>query len=120
MTTANDVVNEWTWRIRQGCREVLTIPIKDIDGNNYSIANWTIDVKIKKEPRGEVIHEFPAADVRLDPAGYPLTLVLQAAVSVDWTFTRAWYRVKVTDPGSPAADLTVERILQGTLIVDLD
>lgn len=118
--TAPADTRTYAWRIRQGRRERLLIPVVDAAGANFSITGWTIDAKIKTRPGGTVLHTVPPGDLELSGDGFTLTLIIPAPVSEAWTWRTGWYRVKVTDPASDPADPTVERPIEGPVTVDPD
>jgi hypothetical protein len=111
-------VGTYSWRVRQGARERLVIPTLNSDGSPKDITGFTVDAKIKTEPGGVVLYTWPAEDV--DILGAELQLTIPAPTSALWTWHAGWYRVKVTDPASPAEDPAVTRLLQGAIYLDLD
>lgn len=97
------------------------IPILKADGSPKNITGFTVDAKIKTEPGGVALYTWPLADLDIGGAdGNELTLTIPAPVSMTWTWHTGWYRVKVTDPASPAEDPSVSRVLQGAIFLDLD
>jgi len=107
-----------TWRVRQAAQERLVVPILKADGSPQDITGFAVDAKIKTEPGGTVLYTWPLADLDID--GDELTLSIPAPVSAAWTWHAGWYRVKLTDPASPAEDPSVSRVLQGAIFLDLD
>jgi hypothetical protein len=111
-------VREYTWRVKQAAQERLVIPILDINGTPKDVTGYTVDAKIKTEPGGVVLYTWPTGDVVID--GDEVELTIPAPVSATWTWHTGWYRVKLTDPASPAEDPAVARVLQGAIFIDLD
>lgn len=111
-------ITTYNWRVQQAARERLIIPILEPDGSPKDVTGYTVDAKIKTEPGGAVLYTWPAGDVDVDGTGVALTI--PAAVSALWTWHAGWYRVKLTDPASPAEDPAVSRVLQGAIFIDLD
>lgn len=122
MTTTNcDALSdtlEFAWRIEQGEREVIRIPVLDDENADYPIEGWTVDATIKDRPGGTVIYTWPVEQITV--TGNIIELVLPAAASLAWTWTVGWWRVKITDPTSDANDRTVYRVIQGPLVVEPD
>jgi hypothetical protein len=108
-------VREYDWHVRQGTRERLIIPIL---GEDVDITGWTVDAKIKTQPGGAVLYTWPTSGIAIVPQ--ELTLTIPAPVSAAWAWGTSWYRVKLTDPSSPVDNPAVSRVLQGTLVLDLD
>lgn len=109
----------YTWRVEQGERERLQIPILDGDGAPLTITGWTVDAKVKTGPSGAVLYTWPTAGVTI--AGSLLTLEVPGPVSAAWTWSVGWWRVVITeptpiDPDNPNA----QRVIQGAFIVDRD
>ncbi len=111
-------VREYPWRVRQGAQERLIIPILDVTGAPKDVTGYTVDAKIKTEPGGAVLYTWPADLVDID--GDEVALSIPAPVSALWTWHTGWYRVKLTDPASPAEDPSVSRVLQGAIFLDFD
>jgi len=111
---------EFVFRIEQGEREPLTIPVLNAFGTASPIPGWTVDAKIKTRPGGAVLYTWPADLAQVTGDGSFIEIRTPASVSAAWAFTSGWYRVKVTDPDSDPDDPTVYRILQGQLVVDPD
>jgi hypothetical protein len=109
----------YSWRIEQGERERLEIPILNADGDPFVITGWTVDAKVKTEPGGTVLYTWPASSITI--ASNLLTLEIPGPVSAAWTWTTGWWRAVITEP-NPAdpADPDVHRVIQGTFIMDRD
>lgn len=107
----------FTWEIEQGEVEVLTVPVSD-DDEALTVTGWPVDVKIKVNPGGPTLYTFPS-DL-LTASGSNVVVRVPADVSSAWSFTVAWYRVKITDPESPDDDPATYRVLQGPVLVHPD
>lgn len=117
--TSSDTA-EYSWRIEQGERESLLVPVLDGDGAPRDITGWVIDAQIKTRPGGATLYTWPDEDVTLDDSGAVITIVVPHPVSATWAFTSGWWRIVVSDPASNPADPDVYRIIEGPLIVDPD
>jgi hypothetical protein len=115
---SSNVTTTYNWRVRQATRERLIIPILNPDGSPKDVTGFTVDAKVKTVPGGAVLYTWPTDDIDIDGTG--LALTIPAAVSALWTWHGGWYRVKLTDPASPAEDPSVSRVLQGAIFIDLD
>lgn len=117
MTSPGIDTANYTWHVEAGETEGLVIPV--LDGETpLDVTGWPVDAKIKTNPGGPLLFEFP--DDLIEADGSEVTLRLPAMVSEDWAFTTGWLRVKVTDPASPPGNPATYRILQGPVLVDLD
>lgn len=119
MTSPVDTL-DWTWRIEQGEREEISIPVLDDNDDPFPVIGWTIDAKIKDRPGGIVLYTWPLELTQIHAGGSSVKLVVPADVSETWRFTTGWYRVKIIDPESDPDDLVTHRILQGPLIISPD
>lgn len=122
MTTTNCAVlsdtTTFTWRVEQGEREVIRIPVLNEDNEPRPVDGWTVDAKIKTESGGELLYTWPVGQITV--TGNVVELVIPAAVSLDWPWRTGWWRVVITDPESDAEDPDAQRIIQGPFIVDPD
>lgn len=116
MTSAVDTVN-YGWRIEQGEREALDVPVLD-NGVPRVVTGWTIDAVIKDAPGGTVLYTFPPAQVVINE--HIIQLIVPATVSAAWTWTVGWWRVKITAPDTDPADPETYRVAQGAFLVDRD
>lgn len=107
----------FVWCIEAGETEGLTIPVLD-GGSPLDITGWTVDAQIKRKPGGTAVYTF-TPDL-ISTANSAVKLRLPPAASVGWTFTTAWFRVKLIDPTSPPSDPTIYRILQGPVVINPD
>jgi hypothetical protein len=110
----------FVWRIEQGEKETLIIPVVDAANSLYFIPGWTIDAKIKTRAGGETLYEWPDEYAQITNGDAFVTLTIPAPVSDAWTFRNGWFRVVVSDPSSDPDNPTSERILQGPFVVDAD
>jgi hypothetical protein len=108
----------YAWRISQGAREQLNIPILDGDLTPVTLTGYTVDAVIKDQPGGEVLYTWPAEDVEI--AGTAVLLSIPAPVSAEWIWHVGWYRVKLQAPVVDPDDPPVSRVLQGVIVLDLD
>jgi hypothetical protein len=109
----------YEWKVPQATRETLTIPVIDQDDNPVTVAGWAVDAVVKTQPGGVALHTFPADDITI--AGSEITLVIPADTSAAWDWTRAWYRVKITDPVTVAVgEPNTQRVLQGHIVIHPD
>jgi len=106
---------EYTWRITQGARERLVIPVFR-DGSPEDVSAWTVDARIRTQPGGELLYTWPAELISV--LGPEVTLTVPAPVSSSWAWERGWYRVVLTAPAGTAEDPESWRVLQGELVVD--
>ncbi len=120
MTSAAPDTTTWTWHVEAGERQVLVIPVLDDTNAEFSVLGWTVDAKIKTRPGGETLYTWPAEHAEITDGGVSVTLTIPGPVSEAWLFREAWYRVEISDPASDPDDPSVERILQGQLVVDPD
>lgn len=120
MTTAVGDTTAFAWRIEQGEREELVIPVLDDADSLFFITGWTVDAKVKTRPGGSVLYTWPAELAQITNGGAFITLTIPGPVSALWTWAAGWYRVKVQDPLSEPDDPTVQRILAGPFVVDAD
>lgn len=119
MTAAlSTTTRAYAWRISQGAREKLNIPILDGDGVPVTLTGYTVDAVIKDRPGGAVLYTWPAEDV--ETAGTAVSLTIPAPVSTAWTWSVGWYRVKLTAPGAEPDDPMTTRVLQGVIVLDFD
>ena len=109
---------DFAWRVEQGERETIHIPILDSDNAEYLIDGWEVDATIKDRPGGTVLYTWPGEQITVN--GNIIELVVPAAVSLTWTWTVGWWRVKITDPTSDENDPTVYRVIQGPFVVEPD
>lgn len=116
MTSAVDTVN-YGWRIEQGEREALDVPVLD-NGVPRVVTGWTIDAVIKDRPGGTVLYTFPASGISV--AGHVVTLTVPGPVSAAWTWTVGWWRLKVTAPNPDSANPETYRVTKGPFLVDRD
>lgn len=120
MTTPTPDTRTFPWRVEQGERERLVIPI--VDGAfPVDVTGWTVDAKVKTshELGAPTLYTWPAEHVKA--IGTSVELLIPADVSLAWHWQLGWYRVKVTDPASIAGgDPDPQRVLQGPFIVDPD
>lgn len=118
MTTAlSSETREYIWRVKQGAKERLIIPVLD-DGAPKDVTGFTVDAKVKTRPGGTVLYTWPSDLIEID--GDEVALLIPAPVSAAWTWYAGWYRVKITDPASPPDDPEISRVLQGAIFIDLD
>jgi hypothetical protein len=116
--TALEDTTEFVWRVEQGEREILEIPVLD-NGAPLDVTGWTIDAMVKTEPGGEVLHTFPAE--RIDVAGHVVTLTVPGPVSASWSWTVAWWRVVITEPSPADPDNPdSQRVVKGPFLVYRD
>lgn len=110
----------WPIRVEQGERKIEPFPIK-LGDDPFDATGWAVDAKIKVRPGGPVLHTFSTGedgDARiLADDGTKLQLTILPAVSMTWTWTTGWYRIKITDPNDAT---NIQRIVQGPFIVDQD
>jgi hypothetical protein len=107
------------WRIEQGERTRLIIPVLDDLGGAVDVSGWPVDAKVKTEPGGPVLYTWPP-DL-INALGNTVSLLVPAEVSLAWTWALGWYRVKITDPATVGTgDVVTSRILQGPFVVDPD
>ena len=118
--TASVDTTYFAWRIEQGEKETLIIPVLDAANTAFAIPGWTVDAKIKTRPGGDILYTWPAEYAEVTGADLFVTLTIPAPVSEAWTFRNGWFRVKVSDPNSDLDNPTVERILLGPFVVDAD
>ena len=119
MTTALGAdTHIFAWRVEQGERTRITIPILDSAGDPYDVTGWAVDAQIKAAPGGCSLYTWPAELITID--GAEVELVIPAAVSSLWTWTSGWWRVVITDPNSNPADLDTYRVIQGDFTLLLD
>lgn len=116
MTRSIDTV-EFAWRIEQGEREPLDVPVLD-NGAPRDLTGWTIDAVIKDAPGGTVLYTFPPAQVVVN--GHIVTLIVPAPVSSAWTWTVGWWRMKITAPDPDPVDPETHRVAQGAFLVERD
>ena len=115
MTSAD--TREYAWRIEQGERERLAIPVSK-DGSPQDLAGWTIDAKIKDRKGGAELYVFPPELIEVD--GSTITLTVPVPVSAAWTWTVGWWRVVITAPDPDPDDPDSSRVIQGPFLVDRD
>lgn len=115
MTAPTNDTTEFVWRIEQGERERLVVPIEN-NGAPFNITGYSIDAKIKTEPGGTVLYTFPAEDVTVD--GSTIELIIPGPISAAWTFTVAWWRVVITAPNPDPADPETHLVLKGPFLVE--
>lgn len=108
----------YPWRIEQGERDGIVVTVVDADGAPVTVDGWVVDAKVKAAPGGAVLYSWPA-DLAV-ATGTEVEVHVPVSVSSTWTFRRAWYRVKVTDPAGTTDDPKVSRIVQGYLSIDPD
>lgn len=109
----------YAWRISQGAREQLDIPILQPDGvSPKDVTGYTVDAVIRDVPGGELLYTWPAEDVVI--AGTSVSLIIPAPVSAEWIWSVGWYRVKLTAPIVDPDDPPVSRVLQGVICIDFD
>lgn len=117
MTSSIDTTY-FCWRVEQGEKETLIIPVLDAENSPFSISGWVVDAQIKTRSGGETLYTWPAEYAQVTDGDTAVTLTIPGPVSEAWTFRTGWYRVVVTDPGSDPDNPTSERILQGPFVVD--
>lgn len=117
MTAALGDTTDYVWRVEQGEREPLDIPVLDND-EPRDVTGWTIDAVIKTEPGGEVLHTFTPEQITV--VSNVVTLTVPGPVSAAWTWTIGWWRVKITPPDSDPDDPETERIVKGPFLVYRD
>jgi hypothetical protein len=105
---------EYAWRVEQGERERLEIPVLD-NGTPRDVTGWTVDAQIKTEPGGTVLYTFPASGIAI--AGHLITLTVPAPVSAAWTWTVAWWRVVITEPNPDPLNPDSQRVIKGPFLV---
>lgn len=110
---------EFTWRVEQGEREQLVIPVLD-DTAAANITGWTVDAQIKNRAGGDTLYTWPAGLAYVSASGTSVTITIPAAVSAAWVWRIGWWRVVITDPASDPDDPTVHRIIEGPLVIDPD
>lgn len=104
-----------------GQRNTNSFTVLDGDGTVSPVSGWLVDAKIRAYPGGPVLYTFPSGDAELLSGGAVVRLTVPEQISLAWTFTSGWYRVRVYDPDpDDPFDAPAQRILQGTLIVDPD
>jgi hypothetical protein len=108
----------FSWRVEQGEKETLVIPVLDEDNEAFPIPGWVVDAQIKTRAGGDILYTWPAEYAQVTDGDTSVTLTIPGPVSEAWTFRTGWYRVVVTDPGSDLDNPTSERILQGPFVVD--
>ena len=108
-------VREYSWRVTQGTRERLIIPVFR-DGVAYDVTGWTVDAVIRAQAGGTLYYRWPTDLV--DVTGSEVTLTIPAPVSSAWDWTRGWYRVTLSDPSTPTEDPDAWRVLQGEITID--
>lgn len=113
MTTTD--VTTYTWSVPAGSLESIQFAVLDALGPR-PVPGWTVDAKIKDRPGGTVLHTFPSDMAVLSGDGTTVTLTIPGDVSAAWTFTNAWFRVKVINP-AVLVPVEQRRILSGPLIV---
>lgn len=117
--TAPDDTNTlyWPLRVEQGERKIEDFPVK-LGDDPFDATGWAVDAKIKVRPGGPVLHVFTTAEAKiLVDDGTKLRLTILPALSMTWTWTTGWYRIKIIDPEDAT---NIQRIVQGPLIVDPD
>ena len=98
--TALDAALKWPWLVEQGEDTTLFVPVLDGDGQPVNVSGWSVDAKVKDRPGGSVLYSFPSEGAV--PDGVRVKLTVPGAASSAFTFSRAWYRVLLTDPdGGP-------------------
>lgn len=117
MTSAQSDTLSFTWRLEQGERERLEIPVLGPDDTEHDITGWVVDAQVKTSPGGETLYTWPPELITVD--GHVITLLVPGPTSAAWTWSTGWWRVVVTEP-SPAdpADPDTFRIIQGSILVD--
>lgn len=116
MTSAVDTA-EYAWRVEQGEREQLEIPVLD-NGVPRDLTGWTIDAVIKTEPGGTVLYTFPAAQIVVDE--HLIRLIVPGPVSAAWTWSVGWWRVLITAPDPDPVDPETYRVVKGPFLVERD
>jgi hypothetical protein len=118
--TASVDTTYFSWRVEQGEKETLIIPVYDESNSLFFITGWTIDAKIKTRAGGDVLYTWPDEYAQITSGGAFVTLTIPAPVSEAWTFRNGWFRVVVSDPDSDVDNPRSERILQGPFVLDAD
>lgn len=108
---------EYAWRVEQGEREVLEIPVLD-NGVPRDVTGWTISAVIKTEPGGTTLYTFPAEQINV--VSNVITLTVPGPVSAAWTWTVAWWRLKITAPAPDPDDPEAYRVIKGPFLVYRD
>lgn len=108
----------FTWRIEQGEREQLTIPIYDENNSLAFITGWTIDAQIKDRPGGDTLYVFPDELAQVFGGGAFIGLTVPAPVSAAWLWRTGWFRVVITEPDTGPVDPTSYRVLEGPVVID--
>jgi hypothetical protein len=106
----------FTWRLEQGEREQLDIPVLADGVAEFDLTGWTVDAQVKTAPGGKTLYTWPPELIHI--SGHTITLLVPGPVSQSWGWTTGWWRVVVTEP-SPAdpADPDTFRIIQGSVLV---
>lgn len=117
MTSSVDTTY-FVWRIEQGEKETLIIPVYDASNSLFFIPGWTIDAQIKTRAGGETLYTWPAEYAQVTNGDAFVTLTIPGPVSAAWTFRTGYFRVVVSDPDSDVDNPTAERILQGPFVMD--
>ena len=120
MTAAGNDTRTFAWRVEQGERETLSIPIfsDPAEAEERDVTGWTVDAKVKTRPMGEVLYTWPAEHVTI--IGNDVELVLPGPVSAQWDWIVGWFRVRLTAPDYDPADPDTSRVIQGPFAVDPD
>jgi hypothetical protein len=118
MTSASVDTTYFAWRIEQGEKETLIIPVLDDSNSLFPIPGWTVDAQVKTRAGGDTLYEWPPEYAQVTNGDAFVTLTIPAPVSDAWTFRTGWFRVVVTDPDSDPDNPNSERILQGPFVVD--
>lgn len=113
--SADDTLT-FAWRIEQGEREVLQIPVLGEDGEPYDVTGWAVDAQIKTGKGGAALHAFAPEHITI--TGHIVALLVPVPVSDEWNWTVGWFRVVITSPNSDPADPAAYRIIQGPVLVD--
>lgn len=116
---------EYAWELEGGQDAELVVPITE-GGEPLDLTGRTVDVKVRTQPGGPVLYQFPEsfselihqnhADLEVADA---VRITIPGDTSRTWypVWSTGWWRMVITGPDSGGQP---ERVVQGPFIVNPD